>query len=205
MKYTLILLLGFVSAISSQSQEIAEQLRQRYRIDRGFDATVIIRVDVPGITASPKTVEVHYEKGKKLKIKGAGLILMPKKGFADQFSELLNAKTQWIHLETIGDIQTFKVVSLDPGSDWITADLKVNMKVMRIDEINLATRESGSFLISHFYGIGNYPDRTEIGFSTDKFSIPLKVLGKFETSGMKDANGRVSGRIILEFKKFTAF
>ncbi len=205
MRYTILLLFGLLSAIPAQNQDIAEQLRKRYEIVKGFDATVRITLDIPGITAAPKTVEVHYEKGKKPKIKGAGLILMPKKGFADQFSELLNGQSQWIYLETKGDTRTFKVVSLDPASDWITADLKVNMKETRIDEVNLATRESGSFLINHFYGSGNYPDRTVISFSTDKFSIPLKFLGKSDISGVKDANGRVSGRIILEFESFRVF
>jgi hypothetical protein len=206
MKFTTILILLLLLRIPAVAQpDLAEQLRTRYAIKTGFEAVVIIRIDVPGITASPKTVEISYSKGKSPKIKGAGLILLPKKGLVGQFNELLTTPVQWIPLGTSGDIQSFKLVSLDPDCDWITADIKVNTKEIRIDEINLTTRDAGAFLITHFYGNSKYPDRSEISFATDKFSLPLKFMGKSDFSKARDSGGKVTGKITLEFTRLNFY
>jgi len=206
MKYLLILLICIGLGVGSNAQpELAKQLMKRYEIKNGFKAVVDITIDVPGIIAPPKTIEIISEKGKTPKIKGAGLILLPKKGFVEQFSDLLNVPVHWIHLEDKGNYQFYKLVSLDPKSDWVTADIKIYTKDLRIDEINLTTRESGVFLINHFYGKGKYPDRTEISFVTDKFSIPLKFLGKTDASKVKETDGKVKGKIILTFTKLEVF
>ena len=206
MKQVLFFLLLLALRISAQPKsDIAEQLRSRYTVKNGIDATVSIRADIPGITAPTKTVEVHIENGKSPKIKGAGLIILPKKGMIDNFSVLFSSEVQWILLRTQVDIQIFKVVSLDPGSDWITADLTVNVKEKRIDAIDLVTRESGTFLMRYFYCKGNFPDRTEITFSTDKFSIPLKFLGKSDPATFKDSSGKVKGKVTLEFIRLRVF
>lgn len=177
----------------------------RYEIKNGFKAVVDITIDVPGIIAPPKTIEIYSVKGKAPKIKGAGLILLPKKGFVEQFSDLLTIQVHWIYLEEKGNYQFYKLVSLDPKSDWVTADIKIYTRDPRIEEINLTTRESGVFLISHFYGKGKYPYRSEISFVTDKFSIPLKFMGKTDVTDVKTTDGKVNGKIILVFTKFEVF
>jgi hypothetical protein len=206
MKY-LILSLFFISlGVSSSAQpELAKKLMNRYEIKNGFKAVVDITIDVPGIIAPPKTIEIYSVKGKAPKIKGAGLILLPKKGFVEQFSDLLSIPVHWIYMEDKGNYQFYKLVSLDPKSDWVTADIKIYTKDLRIEEINLTTRESGVFLINHFYGKGKYPDRTEISFVTDKFSIPLKFMGKADVTEVKTTDGKVKGKIILVFTKFEVF
>ncbi|MFZ4548444.1 MAG: hypothetical protein ACOYN4_13445, partial [Bacteroidales bacterium] len=103
------------------------------------------------------------------------------------------------------NFQFYKLVSLDPKSDWVTADIKIYTLDLRIEEINLTTRESGVFLINHFYGKGKYPVRTEISFVTDKFSIPLKFMGKADVSKAKETDGKVKGKIILSFTKLEVF
>jgi len=206
MKYLTLLILLLNSGINSNAQpELAKQLKERYKINNGFKAAVDITIDVPGIIAPPKTIEIYSQKGKLPKIKGEGLILLPKKGFVEQFSELLEIPVHWILLENKGNYQVYKLVSLDPKSDWVTADLKIYVKDPRIEEINLTTRESGVFLINHFYGKGKYPVRTEINFATDKFSIPLKFMGKSNVSEARETNGKVNGKIILSFTKFEVF
>ena len=206
MRQLLLIFLLLPMRLLAQTQpEISQQLRSRYAVKNGIDATVTIHIEIPGITAPGKTVEVHIENGKAPKIKGAGLIIIPKKGLIDNFSSLLSGKVQWIETGSPGDYRIFKVVSLDPGSDWITADLTVNMKEIRIDETELVTRESGTFLMHHFYGTGNYPDRTEITFSTDKFSIPLKFLGKPAPSAGEASGGKVKGKVTLEFISLRVF
>lgn len=195
----------FLTLSVSAQPEIAKKLAARYEIKKGFSTTVTILIDVPGIVAPPKTIDIYAENGKAPKINGKGLILLPKKGFVEQFSELLTIPVHWIFIEEKAGYQYYKLVSLDSKSDWVTADLKILSKDPRIDEINLTTRESGVFQINHFYAKGKYPERTEINFTTDKFSIPLKFLGKADDKGAIEKDGKVQGKITLTFSKFVTF
>ncbi len=182
--------------------ELADNLKKKYTINRGFQTMVNISIDVPGLTIPPKDISVVYENGKKPQIKGKGILLLPKKGFLNQFSDLLDVQAHWILIEEKGDLLGYKLVSLDPKSDWVTADLKISKANLRIDEINLTTRESGVYLIKHSYGKGVFPTATEISFLTNRFNIPLKFLGKSNIKNIKDKDGKVKGKIFLRFINF---
>jgi len=203
MKHFILILLFFFSGFLVKAQtELADNLKKKYTINRGFETMVNISIDVPGLTILPKDISVIYEKGKKPIIKGKGILLLPKKGFLNQFSELLNVEAHWILLEEKGDVMRYKLVSLDPKSDWVTADLKISKANLLIDEINLTTKESGVYLIKHSYGKGVFPTTTEISFLTNKFNIPLKFLGKSNIKNVKDKEGKVKGKIFLRFTNF---
>lgn len=203
MKQLLLLLTLVFCCFGVKAQtELATNLKNKYAINRGFETMVNITIDVPGLTIPPKDISVFYEKGKKPQIKSRGILLLPKKGFLNQFSELLNVEAHWILLEEKGDVFRYKLVSLDPKSDWLTADLKISNANLRIDEINLTTKESGVYLIKHSYGKGVFPTTTEISFLTNKFNIPLKFLGKSSIKNIKDKEGKVNGKIYLRFTNF---
>ncbi len=206
MKYAVIaILMSLFSAVCTAQPIYLKQLQERYKIQNGFKSTVNIQIDVPGIIAPTKTIEIYAENGKAPKIKGDGIILLPKKGFVLQFSELLTIPVHWIYIDSKGDFDYYKLVSLDPKSDWVTSDIKIKVSEYRIEELNLATRDAGGLLISHRYEKGNYPVRSEISFETDRFNIPLKFMGKSDFSEVKDSNGKVSGKIILDFENFEVF
>jgi len=203
MRHFILIILFFFSGFLVKAQtELADNLKKKYTINRGFETMVNISIDVPGLTIPPKDISVIYEKGKKPIIKGKGILLLPKKGFLNQFSELLNVEAHWIPLEEKGDVLRYKLVSLDPKSDWVTADLKISKASLHLDEINLTTKESGVYLIKHFYGKGIFPTTTEISFLTNKFNIPLKFLGKSNIKSIKDKDGKVKGKIFLRFTNF---
>lgn len=203
--FLLFYLIGLLTITAVAQPEIAQKLRERYEIKSGFKAVVKIQIDVPGIKAPVKTIEVTSSKGNDLKIKGEGLILMPKKGFIEQFSELLDSQVEWIHMKDSENEEFYKLVSLEPESEWVTADLRINTIEARIEEIKLTTRESGVFQIQYYYEKGKYPVRTEISFVTEKFSIPLKFMGKSDDSEVADMKGKVSGKITLNILSFEEF
>lgn len=203
MKYfTLIILFFFNGFLVKAQTELADNLKKKYAINKSFETMVNISIDVPGLTIPPKDISVIYEKGKKPQIKGKGILLLPKKGFLNQFSDLLDVQAHWILLEEKGNVMCYKLVSLDPKSDWVTADLKISKANLRIDEINLTTKEAGVFLIKHSYGKAIFPTATEISFLTNKFNIPLKFLGKSNIKNIKDKEGKVKGKIFLRFTNF---
>src|SRR3970282_1048989 len=148
MRQFIVIMVLFFNCFGIKAQtELADNLKKKYDIKRGFETLVNISIDVPGLTIPPKDISIFYEKGKKPQIKGKGILLLPKKGFFNQFSDLLNVPAHWILLEEKGDLKLYKLVSLDPKSDWVTADLKISKANLRIDEINLTTKESGVYLI----------------------------------------------------------
>jgi len=203
MRYFIVIMVLLLNFLGVKSQtELADNLKKKYTINRGFETMVNISIDVPGLTIPPKDISVIYEKGKKPHIKGKGILLLPKKGFLNQFSELLEVQAHWILLEEKGGSMSYKLVSLDPKSDWVTADLKISKANLHIDEINLTTKESGVYLIKHSYGKGIFPMATEISFLTNKFNIPLKFLGKSNIKNVKDKEGKVKGKIFLKFTNF---
>lgn len=203
MKHFILIILFIFNGFCLKAQtELADNLKKKYAINKGFETMVNISIDVPGLTIHPKDISVFYEKGKKPQIKGKGILLLPKKGFLNQFSDLLNVPAHWILLEEKGDLWLYKLVSLDPKSDWVTADLKISKANLHIDEINLTTKESGVYLIKHSYGKGVFPTLTEISFLTNKFNIPLKFLGKSNIKNIKDKDGKVKGKIVLKFTNF---
>ncbi len=203
MKHFILIILFFFSGFILKAQnELADNLKKKYAINRGFETLVNISINVPGLTIPPKDISVFYENGKKPIIKGKGILLLPKNGFLNQFSDLLKGSAHWIELENKGDLIRYKLVSLDPKSDWVTADLKISKATLHIDEINLTTKESGVYLIKHSYGKGVFPTATEISFLTNKLNIPLKFLGKSNIKNIKDKDGKVKGKILLKFTNF---
>ncbi|HWS60452.1 MAG TPA: hypothetical protein VN182_05945 [Flavobacterium sp.] len=200
--YILILALLFSGYSLKAQSETADNLKKKYTIKKGFETMVNIRIDVPGLTIPPKDISVFYENGKKPIIKGKGILLLPKNGFLNQISDLLNVSAHWIEIENKGDLIRYKLVSLDPKSDWVTADIKILKANLQIDEINLTTKETGVYLIKHSYGNGVFPIATEISFLTNKFNVPLKFIGKSSIKEVKDKDGKVKGKIFLKFTNF---
>ena len=195
----------FFVAFSFAQPSYLNQVIERYQIPNGFKSTVQVRIDIPGLIAPPKTIEIYAEKGKKPKIKGDGLILLPKKGFVEQFNDLLTSPGHWILLNSSGEYENFKLVSLDPKSEWITADIKFFKPDPRIEELNLTTRDTGEYLIKYSYNETSYPVKSEISFETDRLNIPLKFMGKSDLSEIKDSNGKVGGKIYVVFENFEVF
>jgi hypothetical protein len=203
MKHFILIFLFLFQCFGVKAQtEIADNLKKKYTLNRGFESMINISIDVPGLIIPPKDVSVIYEKGKKPQIKGKGILLLPKKGFFNQFSDLLEVQAHWILLEEKEDLLLYKLVSLDPKSDWVIADLKISKASLHIDEINITTKESGVYLIKHSYGKGVFPTATEISFLTNKFNMPLKFLGKSNIKNIKDKGGKVKGKIVLKFTNF---
>ena len=203
MRYILLLSIIFCSSFYAKAQtQLIEKLKERYDIKNGYETLVNINIDVPGLIVPPKDLSIKCEKGKKPQIKGKGILLIPKKGLTNQFSELLSSQAHWIFLSENGGFVNYKLVSMDLKSDWVTADIKILKEQSRIDEINLITKDSGEYLIKHSYASGNFPSGTEISFWTSKLNIPLKFMGKSSINKVKDKDGKIKGKILLKFSSF---
>ncbi len=201
MKKTLLILSIFLFSLPLLAQEeVLKQLQERYEIPNGLSTEIIVVVDVPGINIPPKEATLTYEVGKPSKIKGDGLLFFPKKGLFEEFKNILNEPHHIIPLGESEFYLRYKLVALNQKSDWITADIDVSKSDPKIEKMMLTTRKNGDFEILHSYEIGPYPVKTVINFESERFSIPLKFMGKKELIPEELEGKDVKGTITITYK-----
>jgi hypothetical protein len=116
----------------------------------------------------------------------------------NQMSDLQESDFQIIVTQETRDSAYVKIVSLDPKSDWVTADLTVAKSNYRIYKNEVITRKHGSFKISYDYESHIIPTETTIRFETDHIALPLKFMANRQSEELKDLdtdepiNGKVT-------------
>lgn len=198
---TLLALFVFTATVAQElTDENILRLKSKYDIQTDLKCQILIRIEVEGMVIPDKEVYVEFSEGHKTRVQGKGLSLLPKRGTVEQLRNLLSTPMQAIFLSKKGDYLIYKLVSLDPSSDWITADITIDPEALLIYESVVNTRKQGTFTTINEYGSGAYPIRTEISFEVRKFSLPLKFIG-----GEQNAQSRPEksldqkGTVILEY------
>lgn len=199
--YTILTLLSFLNLVSqNMNDQYILQLKEKYDTDMDLKCEISIRIDVEGLTIPEKQVYVEFSKDKKTVVKGKGLSLLPKRGTVEQFSNLFTTPMQAIFLSKKGSNRVYKLVSLDPSSDWITADIVFDPDENLIYESVVNTRNHGTFSMLNQYAGENYPSRTEVTFEVRKFKLPLKFIGGEQTAEtMTQMKEDVRGKVILKY------
>lgn len=180
--------------------EIISALIDQYADRPELKCEILVHVDIEGMYIPDKKITVEFVKDKEPKVKGEGLFLLPKKGSVDQFRKLLTSPFQAIYLSKTEGNLVYKLVSLDPKDDWITADIIFDEKSFLIYESTINTRKHGSFRSEHTYNDGIFPSKSIIIFDIKKFKIPLRFIGREEgvsKDSKKDKN--VEGKITLYY------
>ncbi len=175
-------------------------LIDKYAVDLVLKCEIIVEINVDGMKIPNKTIFVDFEEGKRPKVKGKGLSLLPKKGMLNQFRELFSTPMQAIFLGKKDDNFVYKLVSLDNNSKWVTADITFDDTTFQIYETVINTRRQGSFKAVHTYQESKYPTKSVITFEVKKFKMPLKFIGrKEELSSFPKKDENVLGEIILTY------
>lgn len=194
---------SFTTGISAQN--LPEILQEVLRTDTAFvslSCKINIELDVPGLSMPPKEVELNLEKGKKPRIKGEGITVLPRHGIIGHYRDFLEMDCQAIPLGEHGDTIIYKVVSLDKKTDWITVDFELGKSDAKIHSMLISTRKNGEYLVRHSYADDTdfFPARTEISFEAMPLKLPLKFMGKQEgMDALIDTDDPVTGRIILSY------
>lgn len=199
--YILFIFYGFGTwAQDIQEEDPMDLLIAKYSSKLDIKCDIEVKIDVEGMVIPDKQIYVEFNDGKKPIVKGKGLSLLPKKGIVGQFNELLSTPLQAIFLSKKGEDLIYKIVSLDQKSDWITADIRFDEDNLIIHEATINTRKQGTFFTEHFYKESKYPSKSIIKFNIQKFSIPLKFVGRAEKSTKEKNNDKeVLGTITLLF------
>ena len=121
-------------------------------------------------------------------------------GMINQFKELLSSPMQAIYLSKRQNNLVYKLVSLDPNSDWITADIVFNENSLLIYESTITTKKFGAFHTANVYNDKMYPSQSVITFNIKKFKVPLKFIGRtIDASDQPESNEEVLGKITLSY------
>jgi len=195
-----LLFFSFVLTGQTQNDLVIQKLREKYSGQKDIKCQILVKVEVEGIHIPEKKIYVEFQKGKKPVIKGEGLLLLPKKGTADQFAELLSSNFQAIFLQKKGAAVCYKLVSLDPASDWITADIWFTEKNYNIIETIVNSKKHGTFSALYTYSDKEMPIKSVITFDVKKFKLPLKFIGREQGLTEYPENDKVSrGKITLNY------
>src|SRR6056300_742433 len=133
---TIILMSLGVNALIGQNQVIKD-LQDYYTLGNGIQCSTNIKIEVPGMSIPEKEVYFKLMPGEKPRVKGPGLIFLPKKGMSNHFEDILNSEIHFIDMGNLGDTLLYKLVAIDPKSDWITADLYVLKGKQRIEKMKI--------------------------------------------------------------------
>lgn len=203
MKALLGIVLFMISGLmpaQSVDDEYILGLKSKYNVDIDLKCEIRVSINVEGMVIPDKEVYVEFSKDGKTRVQGKGLSLLPKRGTVEQFKTLLTTPMQAIFLSKRGENLVYKLVSLDPSADWITADIVLDPEALLIYESIVNTRKHGTFTTVNQYDSGDYPSRTEVSFEVKKFNLPLKFIGSEQSKeSSKDANEEVNGTVILEY------
>lgn len=187
------------------AQNLPDILQEVLRADTAYRSLVCnvnIELDVPGLSMPPKEVEITLEKGKKPKIKGEGITVLPRHGIIGQYREFLDVNCQAITIRETSDTIVYKLVSLDKKTEWITVDFELTKRDARIHSMLISTRKNGEFLVRHRYKVDSeiFPEQTIISFEAMPLKLPLKFMGKPEgMDSMMNKNDPVNGEIFLRY------
>jgi len=181
--------------------ENIQNLIATYSNETQIKSEITVTIQVEGMQIPTKTVRVDFEEGKKPKIKGDGLALLPKKGMLNQFQELLSTPMQAIPLGEQNGNLIYKLVSLDEKSQWVTADVIFNKDNYQIYEAFVNTRKHGALKAIHSYKDGKYPTESIITFNVKKFKVPLRFIGRQnKLVDISETDEQTEGKILLQYK-----
>ena len=199
--FALLALFCFLQVFSQdQNDEYILSLKEKYDKDSELKCQIRIKIDIEGLTIPEKEVYVEFARDAKTVVRGKGLSLLPKRGTVEQFRNLMGTPMQAIFLSKKGAYRVYKLVALDPSSDWITADIVFEPEENLIYETVVNTRKHGTFTTLNEYDGNDYPSRTEVTFEVKKFKLPLKFIGSEQTTEtLAGMNEDVMGRVILEY------
>jgi len=203
MKYLalmIVFLINFQIGAQPQHDETISALIKKYTSKLDLACEIFVQADVEGMHIPDKTILVEFKENGKPKVTGKGLALLPKKGMINQFRELLLSPMQAIYLSKRNDNLVYKLVSLDPNSDWITADIVFDESSLLIYESTITTRKYGAFNTSNVYENSMYPSKSVITFNVKKFKVPLKFIGRtLNAADQPELGEEVIGKITLNY------
>ncbi len=201
------LFLLVISSLSLKAQSLTDSLVEvlLHRADQiqTFRADVDIEVDVDFVRIPVKRGRVFYKAPDKFRFRATGFVLMPRKGLDFSIHQKLRNDHAAIYVGQDENNHIIKVVPLAENADYMIATMWVDLKHVRINKIEVTSREEGSYKMFLTYGDLPYdlPIGTRLEFEINQIDIPIKFIGTLKVDHNK-ADGRSKGSVSLTYSNF---
>lgn len=212
----LVIVLFFLNtSLNAQAREndpysIIDSLRSRLETIEDYTAEVEIEVDVEFIRVPVKHATIFFKKPDKIKFKSDEFIMLPKRGFSDRLTKILEEPYTAIYLgqEIRGEdiLHVIRIVPLAKNPEIIVATWWINSKSYLIVKNESNSKNNSSYNIDFVYNDPTIILPTEMTFSFDieEMRIPLKFIGK--SKGMEVDKSKIDktheGKVILRFSDY---
>ena len=204
-----------LSMASLQAQEtdpyaIIDSVRYRLEKINDYQADIEIEVDVDFIQMPVKHARIYYKKPDKVKFESDEFIMLPKRGFDKQVTDILDEPFSAINIgrELLNGRphDVIRIVPLGKRPEVVLATWWIDSENFLISRNESTLKKEGNFTVDFIYGEPGISLPTEMIFTIEieKLSIPLKFIGKSEgldidREKMKENN---TGKVFIRFDHY---
>jgi outer membrane lipoprotein-sorting protein len=161
----------------------------------------------------PVNASIYFKQKDKFKVVSKGIAILPKQGFTDVNSFLMN-KGSYMAVssgtKTIDEIKTNLITVIPTGetSEIILAKLWIDTKRDVILRSQVTTRSSGTVIVDYSYGTEvqfGLPNQLTFTIDVKKFKMPKSVaadLNKTDAQKKKTADKDQKGTIIIKLSNY---
>ncbi|HSG67634.1 MAG TPA: hypothetical protein VK994_02930 [Bacteroidales bacterium] len=199
-----------LNAQEGKPYSIIDSVRYKLDLIHDYQADIEIEVDVEFINMPVKHARIFYKKPDKVKFESDEFLMLPRRGFDKQVTDILDEPFSAIYLgiETLNGKphHVVRIVPLGKKPEVILATWWIDTASFQIARNESNLRKDGSFTVDFMYedpGI-ILPTKMTFSIEIEKFSIPLKFIGK--SQGMEIDKSRMKedsqGKVYIRFSNY---
>src|SRR5688500_7621062 len=187
MKKIVFLLFSLLSTQCMHAQDMAaliQKVKTKIETVKDYQATGIMKTNVPFLKVPVADVKVYYKRPDKLKIKNEkGISLVPKGAVSMSLNNLMAGKN-FTAIPAGADringrpVRIVKLIPLDEQSEIVLSTLYIDEAQLLILKAVTTTRENGTYELAMEYGkYANYalPQKAIFTFNTKEYKLPKGV------------------------------
>ena len=198
MKKLLLFLLLFIhfSLFSQDAEALLQRVISKITSVKDYSVDALIRTDIPFIKMLPVNAKIYFKQKDKFKIVSKGIVIIPKQGFTDINTFLLNKKLYTTvdgGTKTIGQVKTSLIILIpvSENSEFILAKLWVDPLKAVIISAQITTKTSGTVNITYSYASEikfGLPSQLIFEIDTKKFKLPKRVTSNKKNTSNEKTN-----------------
>lgn len=201
--------------LAQDAASLVEKVKAKIEQVRDYEATGIMKTNVPFLKVPVADVVIYFKKPDKLKIKNEkGISLVPK-GAATMSLNSLMANKQYTAIQAGVEklngmpVQVVKLLPLDDNAEVVLSTLYIDESRLLILKARTTTHENGTYELAMEYGkYAAYalPDKAVFTFNTKEYKLPKGVTFDYDDgSEKKKSSDQVNsnkGRLEITYKNY---
>ncbi len=215
---TILSLLFLIHSFALFSQEVdadvvIQQVVQKLNTVKDYTVDANIKTNIPLIKIMPVNASIYFKQKDKFKVVSKGIAILPKQGFTDVNTFLMNKGSYMAvssGIKTISEIKTNLITVIPTGetNEIILAKLWIDTKRDVIMRSQVTTRSSGTVIVDYSYGTEvqfGLPNQLTFTIDVKKFKMPKSVaadLNKTDQQKKKTADKDQKGTIVIKLTNY---